>query len=76
MMPIGAYYTSLFLDHIPKFNTYYWVKDGVAFPLENDSHYDLEHHPAPSHSRPWLGGTLYHWPEHEPLKLMQELGEG
>jgi hypothetical protein len=72
-----AYTTSLFSDQVPKFKFYqYWVREGTAFPPSPPfSHYDLVHHPAPPQSQPWLNGTLYTWPEHEPHKLMREFGE-
>jgi hypothetical protein len=28
-------------------------------------------HPPPVEARPWLNGTLYTWPQHDPMLLMQ-----
>ncbi len=47
-----------------------WLKQGMPYP-DPDTDFDLKHsHPPPETSEPWHGGTLYTWPQHEPLTFL------
>jgi hypothetical protein len=58
-----------------------WVREGTPFPqgahaiapgkpipLVQMERYPVDHAPA-RQAEPWLGGTLYLWPDHDPLQL-------
>jgi hypothetical protein len=45
----------------------FWVRKGLSLPDDPDNRFKKEQGPYFS-AEPWLGGTLYTWPEYEPWR--------
>ncbi|MBX7483912.1 hypothetical protein [Qipengyuania qiaonensis] len=57
-----------------------WLDEDAPYPIAGEDFRLRADHPPPSHSEPWLGGTRYIWPEHEPRAWLgldpEESGDG
>lgn len=52
----------------PTFDWLFWLRDGEDMPPRNRLRFDHSQLPLPD-GEPWLGGTLYTWPEYEPWRF-------